>query len=355
MGEQKYRGQEAHGGGFRGVYSVAGVRYRTATYPTKGAADKARSAALEAARNGVHVDPRRASLSLDGWFALWAPQRRVRACTAYGDKVRWEKHISPYLGRRALAALTPFQVQSWLKWMQDSGRSDATQLKAYVLLKTALGARGAIADRRITVNPCDAVPRPRHEKPAMVLLSKEDFARILAALPEDQRVVALLGAYCGLRWSEIAGLQRQDFNPLKETLTVQRGLVRTVGSGNAINPPKSGKPRTIPLLPALIAALNVCAEGKAPEDFLLTTETGRPLNGSNWRFKVWVPALERCGLKDQVHFHLLRHANASWLLQGGADIGTVQELMGHASITTTQIYLHSSEDIKRAAVLKALG
>lgn len=355
MGDQKYRGVEAHGTGFRGVYQIAGARHRTATYPTKGAAFAARSAALEDARKGVHVDPRRTNLTLDGWFVMWSAQRPVRACTAYADGLRWKNHVSPYLGHRKLAAVTPFTVQSWLRWMGDTGRSPAVTLKAFVLLKTALGPKGAIADRRLAANPCDGVARPKHQTPGWSLLTREDFDRIVEALPEDQRVVALLGALCGLRWSEIAGLQRQDFNPLRGTLTIQRGLVRTNGSGNAVNAPKNHKTRTVPLVRPVVEALNVRADGLAPDDWLLTTVRGHPLNASNWRNKVWTPALRAAGIDQRVRFHDLRHSFVSWLLHAGADIGTVMELAGHANLSTTQLYSHSSEDLKRSAVLRALG
>lgn len=356
MGDQRLTGVEAHGSGFRGVYQLAGIRYRTATYPTMKAAFAARGTALEKARNGLHVDPRRTNLTVDGWYALWAPQRPVRACTAYVDGLRWSSHVSPYLGSVKLAALSPFKVQAWLAWMRDNGRSEATAGKAFVLLKTALGPKGAIADRRLAVNPCDGVARPKHQRPGLQLLTRQDFDRILAATPDEWKIVPLLGAFCGLRWSEIAGLRREDFNPLGQTLTIRRGVVRTPGVGDTVNPPKSGKERTVPLHPEVVAALNAVCDGKALGQPLLTAPRGRPINGSHWRKSVWLPALAAAGIDaKEVHFHCLRHSYVSWLLHAGADIGTVMELAGHANLATTQFYVHSSEDLKRSAVLRALG
>jgi integrase len=69
-----------------------------------------------------------------------------------------------------------------------------------------------------------------------------------------------------------------------------------------------------------------------------------------FRRTIWNPALEAAGLTFQVRFHDLRHAHASWLLAGGADIQTVKERMGHSSITTTQKYLHTLPNADHAAV-----
>ena len=69
-----------------------------------------------------------------------------------------------------------------------------------------------------------------------------------------------------------------------------------------------------------------------------------------FRREVWQPALERAGLTFEVRFHDLRHAHASWLLAGGADIQVVKERMGHSSITTTQKYLHTLPNADAAAV-----
>ena len=70
-----------------------------------------------------------------------------------------------------------------------------------------------------------------------------------------------------------------------------------------------------------------------------------------FRQMIWNPALEAAGLRFQVRFHDLRHAHASWLLAGGADIQVVKERMGHSSITTTQKYLHTLPNADQAAVI----
>lgn len=352
--ERRYTGVEPHGTGWRGVYRVGGVRHRTNTYPTKREAFMARTDALASAHVGLHVDRRRAGMTCDQWFAYWHPTRRIRPITAEHDAGRWTNHVSPFLGGKRLDALTPHLVERWLRWMQDTGRSDATQRKAYVLLKTALGVRGAIGDRRLAVNPCDSVRPPRYRSERKSQMTREQFEAILGNISGEQhRAVALVGAYAGLRWSEMAALRRRDYNPLRETLTVSKGVVRVKG-GLSEGPNKTNAVRTILVPDRLKAALDLLAAGKAPDDLLFTSKRGTPINHSSYRTWVWRPAVQAAGVPSFT-FHDTRHAYASWLLESGMDLLQVMELMGHANVTTTQLYLHSNDEKKRAGVRRAFA
>jgi integrase len=351
--ERRYTGVEPHGTGWRGVYRVSGVRHRTHTYPTKREAFQARTMALAEARNGLHVDRRRSNLTVRQWFTVWQPERRVRAITASHDANRWRLHIDPYLGEQRLDAVTPFLLDKWMKWLDDNGRSADTQHKAHTLLRTALEA--AISDKRIVVNPCNAVKPPRVVRPEWKQMTRDHFEAVFSHMRCDRdRAVMLLGAYAGLRWSEMVALRRCDYNPLKGTLTVSRGLVQPRGMGPQINAPKSGKPREIPLHPRLREALDLLAVDTDPAGLLLTTRTGAHLTPSNWRARVWEPAIANAGV-EHYRIHDTRHAFASWLLQGGMDLGQVRDLLGHASITTTQKYIHSDPDKMREGLLRAFG
>jgi site-specific recombinase XerD len=76
-----------------------------------------------------------------------------------------------------------------------------------------------------------------------------------------------------------------------------------------------------------------------------------PLSRNTFRTRYWLPALERAGIDFQVRVHDLRHANASWLLAGGADLKTVMDRLGHSQIQTTQKYLHTLPDADDTALL----
>ncbi|MFG0256692.1 MAG: site-specific tyrosine recombinase XerD [Phycisphaerales bacterium JB043] len=201
------------------------------------------------------------------------------------------------------------------------------------------------AEGRIPENPSTLLERPTMWKRLPGVLSQRDVRALLASArpPEggsegavplwmrDKALLELLYA-SGLRASEAAGLRLEDIH---ETLRV----VRVLGKGN--------KERLVPLgEPAMEAVERYVEEcrGRIVRDEeladgrLLVSRTGRPLE----RVAVW-QIVKRCaraaGIKD-VHPHMLRHSFATHLLMGGADLRSVQEMLGHADISTTQVYTH---------------
>lgn len=80
------------------------------------------------------------------------------------------------------------------------------------------------------------------------------------------------------------------------------------------------------------------------DDLLFPTAAGTPISRNTFRTRVWLPAVKTSGIDFNVRMHDLRHAHASWLLAGGADLNGVMERMGHAQIQTTQKYLHALPD-----------
>ena len=95
---------------------------------------------------------------------------------------------------------------------------------------------------------------------------------------------------------------------------------------------------------------HMLALGKRDEDLLFSSGTGAPISRNTFRTRVWLPAIERSGLRRHVRFHDLRAAHASWLLAGGADLKVVMDRPGHRQITTTQQYLSSLPDAGERAL-----
>jgi integrase/recombinase XerD len=174
-----------------------------------------------------------------------------------------------------------------------------------------------------------------------VICSKDQVAKLIdspdAKEPyyyRDRALLELLYA-TGTRASEIAGLKINDVN-------LKIGYARCLGKGK--------KERVIPLNRASIAAVEQYLEQLRPKiaksfsgDYLLLSRTGKPLS----RIEVWRIVKKyacRAGLSKRMTTHTLRHCFATHLLSGGADLRSVQEMLGHVDIATTQIYTHVDQE-----------
>lgn len=207
-----------------------------------------------------------------------------------------------------------------------------------------LNATGRVAD-----NPADVLVRPSSWKKLPGVLSPNQIKRLLnspmqeiEAKPSskiyalrDRAILELMYA-SGLRASEVGAIHLTD-------IIEEGGVIRVTGKGD--------KQRLVPMGTPAIAAIHAYREHARPvfaldsdpvTDALFLSRTGRPLE----RVAVWQIVkryAKAAGLKD-VHPHTLRHSFATHLLSGGADLRVVQDLLGHADITTTQIYTHVDND-----------
>lgn len=174
-----------------------------------------------------------------------------------------------------------------------------------------------------------------------IVCSKEQVARLLGSPDEkepywlrDRALLELLYA-TGTRASEVAGLRTGDVN-------LKIGYVKCLGKGK--------KERVIPLNRTAISAVEQYIGQLRPgllkpfsSDFLLLSRTGRALS----RIEIWrIVKKHACiaGLSRQMTTHTLRHCFATHLLSGGADLRSVQEMLGHVDIATTQIYTHVDQE-----------
>jgi integrase/recombinase XerD len=173
----------------------------------------------------------------------------------------------------------------------------------------------------------------------------EEMRRDPVVALRNQAILELLYA-CGLRVSEVAGLTNSR-------LSLDKGIVSVVGKGN--------KERLIPIYAKAIDALRrylresrpkLVAHAKQPSDVCFLSTRGNPLSTSAIR-SIFKQALGIAGLDPSLSPHAMRHSFASDLLVGGADLRSVQELLGHSSLSTTQIYTHLSPDHLKKVQLQA--
>jgi len=240
------------------------------------------------------------------------------------------------------------EIERWLASMRADGRAPATiarrlaAVRAYLKHLTLVGTR---ADNPAVGIAGPRLPRtvPRTLSPAEAEKLVEAAAGTTARAMRDRALVELLyGA--GLRVSEAVGL-------VKASVDLEARIVRVIGKG--------GKERLVPLgRPAAEALRRYLALGRPHLDRrhradLFLNARGGALTRAG-AFLILRRLADRAGLEPgRVHPHLLRHSFATHLLEGGADLRSVQEMLGHADVGTTERYTHVSDRHRRDAYFRA--
>jgi site-specific recombinase XerC len=166
----------------------------------------------------------------------------------------------------------------------------------------------------------------------------EADAVVAAARKPRDRLLALTGLLCGLRVSELHGLDVEDINRESATLMVRRG--------------KGDKDRSVPIPDRLLTELAQFLAGRTNGPVFLSRKWGARLGVRAMQLIVQRLG-ERAGLPRRVTCHQLRHSYAQRLLETGATIMEVRDLLGHSSVATTQVYLFADPSRMRAAVNRA--
>lgn len=199
--------------------------------------------------------------------------------------------------------------------------------------------RHAIDQELISHDPARLIPSPKLPALLPKALSAEDMETLLprtVGADETPRLRLLLELLygCGLRASEVSGIRGDDFD-------LSGGFVRVRGKGD--------RERAVPVGPTVLTALQTWLQARkalvSPESgrALFVTDAGRPFTRADVHAAVKQHVRAK-GLRRRVTPHTLRHTFATHLVQGGADLRSVQEMLGHASIDTTQIYTSLADE-----------
>jgi tyrosine recombinase XerC len=240
-------------------------------------------------------------------------------------------------------------VRAWLAWMHREGyapSSIARKLSALRALFRFLELR-----QELTANPLTLIKGPKQIKYLPAVLSVEQVELLLAQPDRDTPVgirdLALLEVLyaSGVRVGELLAMKLADID-------WDGSSVRVHGKGNKDRIVLLGERAMLSLEIYIHEARPLLMNGREGEPHLFLSRLGRPLS-----VRMFHVALRRyvgqAGLERRVTPHTLRHTFASHLLEGGADLRVVQELLGHASLATTQIYTHISEGHLRDAYAQA--
>jgi integrase/recombinase XerD len=281
---------------------------------------------------------------LDGFLAVLAARRAPRTVEAYRRDLI---HIQSRLGKPVSSAATD-DLNVYLAELRADGLAPATISRRISAARSFFAHQVMLGVR--TDNPAAELEAPRRRPKLPRTLSPREAERLIEAAagttPRALRDAALIELLygAGLRVSEAVGLERAGID-------LDERLVRCTGKG--------GKERVVPIGRSAADALRRYASRGRPyldrrhRPELFLNAQGGPLTRAG-AFLILRRLAEKAGLEPgRVHPHLLRHSFATHLLEGGADLRSVQEMLGHADLATTEVYTHVTDRRRREAYFQA--
>lgn len=236
----------------------------------------------------------------------------------------------------------PF-LQSFIKWIAELGMSDSSQSRIISGLRSFYAF--CLAEKIVDTDPTELLEAPKLRRSLPDVLSFEEIEAMIAQIdyskPEGGRNRAIVETMysCGLRVSELVNLRRSH-------LYLDIGFIRVIGKGD--------KERLIPIGTEAIKYIQLYLSDirvhlpviPGFEDVLFLNRRGRKLTRV-MIFYIIRDLAKMADINKDISPHTLRHSFATHLVEGGADLRAVQEMLGHESITTTEIYTHLDRDYLR--------
>lgn len=243
--------------------------------------------------------------------------------------------------------VTTDHLKQFLAELYDLGLSARSQARIVSGIKQFYDF--LILEDELDTDPTAMIQLPKVGTKLPVFLSIEEIDQLQAAIdlskPEGHRNKAIIETLyaCGLRVSELIQLKFSQ-------LYLKEGFIRVIGKGN--------KERLVPVSSSVEHEISLYVNGyrretpiqKGCDDFVFLNRRGRPLTRV-MIFTIVKQLSESIGLKKNISPHTFRHSFATHLIEGGANLRAVQEMLGHESITTTEIYTHLDNSFIREAII----
>lgn len=274
-----------------------------------------------------------ATPGVDDFLAALATQRRAspHTLTAYRRDLARCERLLPALGADSLASLTPPQVRRLVSTLSREGLAGRSIARLLAALRAYY--RHLLDGQRLLADPSAGISAPKSPRRLPATLDVDHLARLLDFAAEDplarrDRALFELLYSSGLRLAEVVALDRTDVD-------LADASARVTGKGN--------KTRVVPVgsraREALADWLTLRPALAGADAALFVSRRGGRLStrAVQQRLRHWA---DRQGIDRRVYPHLLRHSCASHLLESSGDLRAVQELLGHASLATTQVYTH---------------
>jgi integrase/recombinase XerD len=239
-------------------------------------------------------------------------------------------------------------LREFIKWVNELGMIPASQSRIISGIKAFY--KYLLMEDMITSDPSELLETPKIQRKLPDTLSITDINKLIDAIdlskPEGPRNKAMLEVLygCGLRVSELTELRLSNIYPAIE-------FIKVTGKGS--------KERLVPIGGSALKALKIWIEQvrvhidikKGEEDLVFLNRRGSRLSRV-YVFMLIKQLAESIGLKKSISPHTFRHSFATHLVEGGADLRAVQEMLGHESITTTEIYTHLDREYLKSTIIE---
>lgn len=251
-----------------------------------------------------------------------------------------------------LVKLTPESIKhqdlsDFIAWVNELGMIPSSQARIISGIKAFY--RYLLLDNRIADDPSELIEGPKLQRKLPDTLSLVDIDALIAAVdvstPEGTRNKTMIEVLygCGLRVSELITLRISN-------LYLEIEFIKIVGKGN--------KERLVPIGSQAIKYLKIWLEDvrvhipiqNGEEDMVFLNRRGKHLSRV-YVFMMIKELAEKAGIKKSISPHTFRHSFATHLIEGGADLRAVQEMLGHESITTTEIYTHLDREYLKSVII----
>jgi integrase/recombinase XerD len=263
-----------------------------------------------------------------------------------GDLAKLEQYFDFVDQKKDLKHTTTDEIKQFISWINDLGMLASSQSRVLSGLKSLFGF--LVLERIIEEDPTALVEMPRITKKIPSTLHIEEINAMVEAIdsskPEGMRNKALLEVLygCGLRVSELINLQISNIFATEE-------YIKVIGKGN--------KERIIPIGTTALKFIRIYLEEvrvhinvkKGYEDIVFLNRLGTSISRITV-FNIVKELAEKAGIEKIVSPHTFRHSFATHLIEGGADLRAVQEMLGHTSIITTEIYTHINRDYLKGII-----
>ncbi|WP_285008325.1 site-specific tyrosine recombinase XerD [Pedobacter faecalis] len=241
-----------------------------------------------------------------------------------------------------------YHLKEFITWISELGMLASSQARVISSIKSFFSF--LVLEQLIIEDPSEVLDAPRIPRKLPDVLNVEEINALIAAVdaskPDGMRNKAMLEILygCGLRVSELVNLKLSQ-------IFIEEGFIKVLGKGN--------KERLVPIGSTALKMLMIYLEEVRVQvkiipgyaDYAFLSRRGSGLTRV-FVFKVIKSLAEKIGLNKAISPHTFRHSFATHLIEGGADLRAIQEMLGHSSITTTEIYMHLDRDYLRSVVMQ---